>query len=158
MNIFLPAMGPTGPQEAQEASRPDRKKSKAKVLLVDDEKMIRIAGKRMIEAIGYDVIIADSGASALDVYRDNIQNIDLVILDLSMPIMDGAECFEKLKEIDGDVRVLIYTGHGKSRDAEEMIANGAVGMMKKPFDLAALSEAVAKALPGQKKESDPVNW
>ena len=114
--------------------------------LVDDEEMIRMTGKRMLEANGYQVILADSGLSGVHTLRSNMPNIDLVILDLSMPVMDGAECFIRLREVDPDVRVLICTGHGKSLDAEEMIANGALGVVRKPFDLDRLSEAIAGAM------------
>jgi CheY-like chemotaxis protein len=129
--------------------QPREEKRKARVLLVDDEEMIRTMGKRMISAAGHDVTLADSGSSALHTYRANAQEIDLVVLDLSMPEMDGAECFEKLREINPAVRVLICTGHGKRQDTEEMLARGARGMVRKPFDLDQLSEAIDGALDEQ---------
>lgn len=149
INIRLPAVAleeAKEPQEVSEAPQTERQRGKTKLLFVDDEEMVRTAGKRMLEAAGCDVILADSGSFALDAYRNNAQDVDLVVLDLSMPVMDGAECFEQLKDIDTNVRVLICTGHAKCHEIEEMIAHGALGVVKKPFDLEQLSEAIEEAL------------
>ncbi len=146
VNIWLPAVDAQVVQEARGAQRAPQvglAEPEAKILLVDDEAMIRVAGTRMLEVIGYDVIVADSGSSALDLYRKNANDIDLVILDLSMPVMDGAECFEKLKEIDPDARVLICTGHGKSEDTDQVLSKGALGVVRKPLSLEELSELLA---------------
>ena len=147
--MWLPAAAQPASQERQDdrvkAQHPVAK-HKARVLIVDDDAMIRQISKRMLVSIGCDVLLADSGASAVEIYRSNIGQIDLVILDLSMPVMDGAECFEKRKQNDATVRVLICTGHGKHADNEEILSHGALGIVRKPFDLDELSEKVEQAL------------
>ena len=72
---------------------------------------------------------------------------DLVIIDLSMPGMSGAECFAALRALDPEVRALACTGHATS-EADGMMANGSLGIMKKPFTVLSLSAAVRSALLG----------
>jgi len=115
------------------------------VLLVDDEEMVRRTGKRMLEAAGFNVIVADGGAAAVAVFERQWHCIDVVLLDLSMPGMSGAECFEELRQIDRETPVLIHTGHDNRRDADRMIARGAVGVLHKPLVLERLSQAIAHA-------------
>ena len=90
--------------------------------------------------------MAESGSSALQLYKDKAQEIALVLLDLSMPVMDGAECFAKLQELDPTARVLICTGHGKESRVEKMIEKGDVGLIRKPFNMKELSESLETAL------------
>jgi PAS domain S-box-containing protein len=122
-------------------------KNSSRLLLADDEESVRNLGKRMLELLGYDVLLADSGASALELYRTHGQDIDLVLLDLSMPTMDGAECFRHLKALDPQVRVLICTGHGRQIDIEAMVGEGALGVLRKPFDMDELSKLLADVAP-----------
>ncbi|MDH5492614.1 MAG: response regulator, partial [Myxococcales bacterium] len=146
-SLWLPAL------ESRAAVLPKAAKAQTKrvdekptLLIVDDEKMVATVVKLMVESLGCKVIVANSGARALEIYRDDPESIDLVILDLSMPGMDGAECFEKLKELDSHVRVFISTGHGSSEKIERMLAQGALGVMRKPFSLHELSQMLAETL------------
>ena len=81
-------------------------------------------------------------------------DLDEAKLDLSMPVMDGAGCFEKLKEIDACVRVIICTGNGSSKVTNEMVGKGALSVMRKPFDLKQMSEAIAGALGEESRPLD----
>ena len=67
-----------------------------------------------------------------------------VAADMSMPGMDGAECFDRLREIDANARILICTGHGKRDDINAMIEKGALGIVRKPFDMAELSATLKR--------------
>ncbi len=155
VSIWLPAVesdettadgGDRETHEAADAAESPTPQRLATLLLVDDEEMFRATGKRILEAAGYEVLLADGGASAIETYRDRGPEIDLVVLDLTMPTMDGAECFSSLKEIDPTVRVLICTGHGKSDDTAAMIANGALGLLPKPFEVNEITVAIDAAL------------
>jgi CheY-like chemotaxis protein len=108
------------------------------VLLVDDEPMVRSSCKRLLDRLGYRVLLASNGEEALVIYQENREDVWLVILDLIMPMMDGEEAFIKLKEIDSDVRVLLSSGYSKEEKADALLGIGAAGFLQKPFDLKTL--------------------
>ena len=121
------------------------------VLVVDDESQLREIVQEMLSGDGYHVTEAVNGKEALEIYEKMMQNgerFDLVILDLSMPVMDGKTCAKHLLELDPDVRILITTGH--AGDPESLIAN-AHGILQKPFNLTALLQEVKRILVKEKE-------
>jgi len=116
------------------------------VLLVDDENMIIDVGQRMLEKLGYDVFIAADGAEALEIYQDNRQRIDIVILDMVMPNMGGGETFDRIKAINSKVTVLLSSGYSIDGQASEILARGCNGFIQKPFNLQTLSETLRTVL------------
>jgi len=116
------------------------------ILLVDDEEMIIGVGKQMINRLGYDVLTAGNGKEAIEIYKENQDKIDLVVLDMIMPGMGGGGTFEKLKEIDTDVRVLLSSGYSLNSQASEILAKGCAGFMQKPFYMEELSQKIAEIL------------
>jgi CheY-like chemotaxis protein len=100
-----------------------------------------VAG-RILQHLGYQVTLAESGLRALEIYRQERDRIDLVILDMLMPAMGGAETFQKLKEIDPGVRVLLSSGYSLDGEAQQAMAAGARGFIQKPYRLAVLSYKV----------------
>jgi PAS domain S-box-containing protein len=130
-----------------------------RILLVDDEELVRDVARQALEHYGYQVVEAGHGREALEAFgraKDEGRPFDLVLLDLAMPVMDGAECLVRLREMDPAVRVLIVTGHGSQSEAESW--EGALGVLRKPFDLNTLHREIARAmnspLPGQVSGSD----
>ncbi|MEE8408567.1 MAG: response regulator [Myxococcota bacterium] len=116
------------------------------LLFVDDEPSLRRVGSQLLERLGYDVITASDGANALEMYQRSEKRIDLVILDMAMPVMDGTECFRKLRQVDGDLRILLSSGFAHHADTEALLAEGAVGFLVKPFNAKQLAQAVEAAL------------
>jgi PAS domain S-box-containing protein len=116
------------------------------VLLVDDEEVIREVGKELLEAVGYQVLIAKDGKEAIEVYRENCDDIDLVVLDMIMPNMGGGEAYDRMKEIDPDIRVLLSSGYSIGGEATEILERGCDGFIQKPFDIKALSHKVREIL------------
>ncbi|HED00515.1 MAG TPA: response regulator [Proteobacteria bacterium] len=116
------------------------------VLLVDDEEVIRELGKELLEAGGYQVLIAKNGKEAIDVYRENCDDIDLVVLDMIMPNMGGGEAYDRMKEIDPDIRVLLSSGYSINGEATEILERGCDGFIQKPFGINALSHKVREIL------------
>jgi len=102
----------------------------------------------LLEQFGYDVLPAADGAEALDVFQQRLDEIGLVLLDIMMPVMDGAECFSRLKEIRPETKVLLFSGYSSEDQAERMLAEGAAGFLQKPFTARALADAVQRALGG----------
>jgi PAS domain S-box-containing protein len=105
------------------------------ILLVDDEAVIIEAVGDMISHLGYRLEIARSGEKALELYQANQGAIDLVILDLVMPSMGGAETFDKLKTMDPQVKVLLCSGFSAEGQATELLQRGCLGFIQKPFNL-----------------------
>lgn len=116
------------------------------LLLVDDEEPVRNLARRILVPAGYTVLTASNGKEALDLYEQAGGAIDLVILDLIMPEMDGRSCYEALKLIDPEVRIILTSGYGSTgtrKIAEELKARAFVN---KPYDVQLLLQAIRDTL------------
>ncbi len=142
-SIYLPAS--TRPVQSATAPPALARPGTGTVMLVDDEKMILEVGRAMLGRLGYEVLTAADGKSALDLYRREKARIDLVILDMVMPGMGGGEAFDQLKAFDPGVKVLLSSGYSLDGQATEIIQRGCVGFIQKPFSLAQLSEKLQAA-------------
>ncbi len=143
-NIYLPAAEMAAAKE--EARVEDIVTGAGTILLVDDEDMIIDIGKALIEELGYRVLVARSGREAIRIYREKGAEIDLVVLDVVMPDMGGQETYDRLKEIDPGVRVLLLSGYSINGQASEMLSRGCDGFIQKPFDLEKLSQKLGEIL------------
>ncbi|MCG8686638.1 MAG: response regulator [Desulfobacterales bacterium] len=125
---------------------------RGRVLLVDDEKGVIEVCTEMLETLGYEVIVAESGAEAVSIVRHDTAGIDLMILDMVMPGMNGFETYEAVRKIVPGIRVLVCSGYSKEDDIRQMIANGCDDYIFKPFDVAMLSEKLQSVFrPGQQQ-------
>jgi CheY-like chemotaxis protein len=116
------------------------------LLLVDDEDMVREVAVTMLEYIGYTVIPASGGKEAVSIYQRQQDQIDLVILDMIMPDMTGAQTFDALKRLNPKVRVLLSSGFSAEGQAAEILRRGCGGFIQKPFQMAALSLKIKESL------------
>jgi len=116
------------------------------ILMIDDEEMIRTTTSDILEQLGYEVLTAENGAAGFECFRTMHDKIDLVLLDMIMPVMNGRECFEMMKEFDPKVRVILASGFSKSGDLEQMQANGLSWIIQKPYSVSDLSVLIQKAL------------
>ncbi len=116
------------------------------ILLVDDESIILEVGRRLLKELGYRVFIAGNGKSALKIFSACHDDIDLVILDIVMPEMDGKEVYAKMKKIKSDLHVLLASGHSIDWEARKMIEGGCHGFIQKPFKFHELSGKIRKIL------------
>ena len=116
------------------------------ILLIDDEKMIIDVGLELLEELGYTVLSAMSGQEAIDVFQKDQDNIDLVIMDMIMPGMGGGETFDRLKEINPAVKVLLSSGYSIDGQATKILRRGCDGFIQKPFNMNQLAEKVQKIL------------
>ena len=112
------------------------------ILLVDDEDLFRISAKRILEKLGYSVMCACNGQEAVEIFENNNQQIDIVVLDMIMPVMGGRETFFKLREIAADIPILIASGFTEEDNIKDILSRGAIGFIGKPFDLQSLSQAL----------------
>ncbi|MBN1841209.1 MAG: response regulator [Deltaproteobacteria bacterium] len=118
------------------------------VLLVDDEDIIIDIGQEILEEMGYEVFLARSGKEAVEVYEKNKGKIDMVILDMIMPDMGGGEAYDKMKEIQPQVKVLLSSGYSVEGEASEILARGCDGFIQKPFSATQLSHTIRQVLSG----------
>ena len=116
---------------------------KKRILVVDDDAMNLMLTKRILEK-EYDVLLAQSGKEAL--LKMKGEKIDLILLDIAMPEMNGIETFERMKEISVDIPVIFLTASGYEDDVRSAIRLGAVNYLKKPFFPKELLKRVAKEL------------
>ena len=119
------------------------------ILLIDDEKMILDVGLELLEELGYTVLSVMSGQEAIDVFQKDQDNIDLVIMDMIMPGMGGGETFDRLKEINPEVKVLLSSGYSINGQATKIIRRGCDGFIQKPFNMNQLAEKIQKILTGR---------
>ena len=119
------------------------------ILLVDDHEAVRSVGKRMLERLGFTVLTADDGREALETYAAIPQRFDCVLLDLTMPRMDGVECFRELRRIDGSVRVVLSSGYDELDVAQRFAGKRPAGFIQKPFQLHALGQILDAVLSGR---------
>jgi PAS domain S-box-containing protein len=116
------------------------------VLLVDDEPLVLEVNKNLLEYMGYQVYAVGSGQEAIAVYMEKRNEIDLVILDMILPTMSGGETFDRLREIDPEIRVLLCSGYSIEGKAQQIIDRGCNGFIQKPFQLNNLSQKVREIL------------
>jgi signal transduction histidine kinase len=114
------------------------------ILLVDDEKQFRDSSKRLLTGRGYDVLTAENGQRALDCLAKN--PVDLILLDLKMPVMSGEEFLQAKTPLYPDIPVVVITGHGTLDTAVECMKKGAYDFILKPFDIPQLVLSIERAL------------
>lgn len=127
-----------------ESTHPIR--GQGQIMVVDDEEIVRELASDMLEHLGYCVVALASGQEAVDYYTEHKNDIELAIIDMVMPEMDGKRCFGLLKEIDPEIRAILSTGYGRDGAAQEIIDMGMVGFAQKPYRANQLSEVVANAM------------
>ena len=117
--------------EALLAGAPNQRKHS--ILVVDDEPMALELLHGVLSDAGYEVAVAQSGFESLDLFRRDTQAFDLILTDLSMPLMDGEETFERLRQMSPTVNVVLMAGFVDSGRLEKMMNNGLSGFVGKPF-------------------------
>ena len=118
------------------------------VLIVDDEKNIRLTLSLALESMGLEIDAAMNGEEALD--KINQKEFGLILLDLKMPGMDGMEVLRRVREIRPDIRVIIITAYGTIESAVEAMKLGAVDFIQKPFSPDEIRELVSKVIDREK--------
>lgn len=116
------------------------------LLYVDDEESLRQLGSRSLSKMGYKVITASNGEEALKIYQKQIKDIDLVILDVSMPGMGGHKCLQELLKINPKAKVLIASGYTVNGQLKNILADGAAGYIAKPFEMIKMLKLIRSTL------------
>ena len=118
------------------------------ILLVDDEDYIIDVARLMLEGLGYILLIANNGQAALDLFNEHKESIDLVILDMVMPDMDGEAVFKEMRQVQPDVKVLFASGYYVMEETGNLLREGGSDFLQKPFNMNQLSTKIRKILEG----------
>ncbi len=145
-SIYFPAVEEKleTPQEMKFAGK--IKDDKKTILLVDDEDIIIDVGQQMLKKLGYSVLSSKHGQEGVEIYRENKDNIAMVLLDMVMPAMGGGETYDKLKAINPKIKVLLSSGFSVDGQATEILNRGCNGFIQKPFNLQDLSQKIRETL------------
>ncbi len=145
VRVYLPV---SHQQEAAPAESGAEKivRGRGTILVVDDEELVRLSTEALLLECGYHVVLAENGAEAIAVYRDNPCGIDLVLLDLVMPVLAGKETYEQLKIINPEVKVLLSSGFKQDSRVADILGKGALGFIQKPYSLVSLSREISRIL------------
>jgi len=117
-----------------------------RILLVDDEEAIRVASRELMKRMGFDVVVAEDGVQALEIYKEQGNTISAIILDLTMPRMDGEETFLALKKINPNICVIISSGYKATDVSSQFEGQGLAGLLHKPYTQAEIAAVLKKVL------------
>ncbi|NVN93151.1 MAG: PocR ligand-binding domain-containing protein [Desulfuromonadales bacterium] len=112
------------------------------ILLVDDEEGVRNVGRDMLVALGFEVVTANDGLDALEILKHN-QSIKVIILDLTMPRMDGEQVFNELRRMNSGVSVIMSSGYNEQEVAQKFVGKRLAGFIQKPYRMSVLREVLA---------------
>lgn len=121
-------------------------RGKAHILLVDDEEVVRDMCATVLRRLGYTVTCTTNGQEAVDYFEHHSDEVDLAIVDMVMPVMNGHDCFRALRRINPGLRAILSSGYAFNGRASEIVDEGMVGFIQKPYHVSELSIAVARAL------------
>jgi PAS domain S-box-containing protein len=155
VTIHLPCATSVGRQFDQEEapSSARRRASRARrVLVVDDEPMVRASVGDMLEALGYETVLVKDGETALNIVRDRAGQFSVVLLDLIMPVMSGEETLLRLREVAPQLPVLLCTGHNRERETASLCQDSTVMLLQKPFDIAKLETMLDSLLDAPRQD------
>ena len=141
--LLLPASGKSAELANVIVGEADDWKGSGKVLLVDDEETVQVTGSIMLRTLGFTPIVAADGRQALELYRQDPE-LAFVILDLTMPHMDGEQCLRGLRELDPEVKVIMSSGYNEQDVSQRFAGKGFTSFIQKPYRLSDLKEVVRR--------------
>ena len=131
--LLLPATGVASVESKVERRLIPQWRGQGTVLVVDDEDGVRLVAGRMLQKLGFDILSASDGEKGLEVYRARHESICAVLLDLTMPRMDGEETFREIRRIRPDACVVLMSGFNEQDAAARFVGKGLAGFVQKPF-------------------------
>jgi two-component system cell cycle sensor histidine kinase/response regulator CckA len=151
LKVLLPALDLGAVPTVSPTSR--RRMGGGLVLLADDEPSVRSVGQRMLERLGYRVLIAEDGQQAVALLERHGASVVLVLLDMAMPHLDGVEAFREMRRLRPDIRVVLTSGYSESEATSRFAGKGLAGFLQKPFRLDALRTVMQAAVAETSGES-----
>lgn len=125
---------------------PAKKRGSGVILVVDDEEVMRLTAKAILEDLGYTVVLAENGRDALDIYKERSGLFDAVMLDMIMPVMNGKDCFQEIMYYDPEACIIMSSGFTREGDLDGLKNIGLSGFIRKPYRSNELSQILHRAL------------
>ncbi|MEI6306548.1 MAG: response regulator, partial [Deltaproteobacteria bacterium] len=144
--VLLPAKQNISLTTSLEPAQLQTSNGSGTILLVDDEETLLTLGRDMLEELGYSVLTAADGVDALEVFKSHKEEIACIILDLTMPRLDGAQVIRELLLIDPNVRVILSSGYNELEIAQKFADKELAGFIQKPYRLAELSNILKEVI------------
>jgi signal transduction histidine kinase/CheY-like chemotaxis protein len=145
-HLYFPLLENEGPICSPAVETALSEKGHGHVLLVEDEQTVSECVKKLLQLLGYTVTVCNNGMEALVFYRDSWKSVDLVILDMIMPVMGGKDTFIAMKRINPDIIALLASGYSLNGEAQSILNMGVRGFIQKPFAIAELFENISALL------------
>ncbi|MBU1218625.1 response regulator [Myxococcota bacterium] len=148
-NVFLPVMDMDA--EGHITSDGDITTGEGTILLIEDESILSKVAQTMLSECGYHVITASDGDQGIKAWKNNRNEINLILLDLVMPVKNGAEVFKEIRETDPGLPIVLMSGFIQDPRITELLEQGAMGFLKKPFTIDSLSQTIGSILMDKKQ-------
>jgi two-component system cell cycle sensor histidine kinase/response regulator CckA len=145
--LLLPADRPLAAETTSASVPPAEVSAKIEhrmVLIVDDEPLLRKTGARMLESLGYRVVLAEDGSEGVARFQEHHEELALVLLDMVMPKMGGQAAFEAMRAIDDRVPIILCSGYAADTAVRAMLNQGLAGVLAKPYRLSQLTELLER--------------
>jgi PAS domain S-box-containing protein len=143
--LFPAAEGRSAPSEVQRTES-DPWQGSGTLLLVDDDEDVRAMAKKMLEHLGFEVLTAENGLRALDVFQHHRGEVRCVLLDLAMPKMDGETCFHELRRLDAHLPIVLCSGYSEQDATHRFADRRPTGFVQKPFEISSMRDVLRDAL------------
>lgn len=144
--ILLPVADAEAAQEETNTKPPTVVSESSLVLVIDDEEPVRRTARRVLESAGHRVLVANDGVAGVACFTDHRDEIRAVLLDLTMPRMDGVETFRRLRQLRPEIPVLLTSGYNEQAAIQRFTGKGLAGFVQKPFTAENLLQQIAKVL------------
>lgn len=114
--------------------------------MVDDEESLRALARQQLENMGFSVLTATDGRNGVEIFREHSDDIDLVLLDMVMPHLDGVATFREMRRIRNNVPTILSSGYNKQTATAQFTGKGLAGFIQKPYRYSQLMEVVRDVL------------
>ena len=146
-NIYFPLLTKALAEKEAKILTESAERGQETILVIDDEEIIRTMFQDLLETLGYTVLLATDGEDGLKIYQDRRDEINLVIIDMIMPKMDGKETYLELKKINPDIKTILASGFSEDAVVQEILYAGINAFIHKPFTATELSKKIREVLP-----------
>ncbi len=145
-NLYIPAPQEEKMLDIENAKTEAKQGGTETILFVEDEQLLREIVQSTLKSMGYKVLTAANGKDAVEIYKNNFKDIALVLTDMGLPKLLGADVFAVLKEINRDVKVIFASGFISLETRSELLKEGAKGFILKPYNLNEMLQMVREVL------------
>jgi PAS domain S-box-containing protein len=146
--LLLPCIGHSAPVDTASTHRLPARTGSGMILVIDDEETVLATAARILETGGYTVALAPDGRAGLKVFKEKMDSLRMVLLDLTMPHLDGVETFQEIRKIRKDIPVVLMSGYNEQEAVQRFIGQGLAGFIQKPFQVQKFLEQIGQAVDG----------